>query len=115
MGDGGDSNLGGGEGALGGGGEGEMGIWLVETVMWRVMERGIWGWGSLPILPSKESAGREWMGNWYCRGTQMLWRGGSGGGDLCLFCQARRVLEESGGGIGITGEPTRCSVSVFFS
>ena len=30
---GGDSNLRGGEGALGGGGEGEMGIWLVETVM----------------------------------------------------------------------------------
>ena len=78
----GDGNLGGGEGALGGGGEGdlgEMGIWLVETVMWRVVERGIWGWGSLPISPSKESAGREWTGNWYCRGTQTLWRGGSGG------------------------------------
>ena len=25
------------------------------------------------------------------------WRWGSGGGDLCLFCQARRVLGESGG------------------
>ena len=44
----------------------------------------------------------------------MLWRGGSGGGDLCLFCQARRVLGDSGGGIGIAGEPT-LSVSVFFS
>ena len=44
----GDGNLRGGEGALGGGGEGdlgEMGIWLVETVMWRVVERGIWGVG----------------------------------------------------------------------
>ena len=60
---------------------GEMGIWVVETVMWRVVERGIWG----------------------------------GGGDLCLFCQARRVVGESGGGIGIAGEPTHCSVSVFFS
>ena len=38
-----------------------------------------------------------------------------GGGDLCLFRQARRVLGESGGGIGITGEPACCSVSVFFS
>ena len=43
---GGDSNLGGGEGDLGvveRGIWGEMGIWVVETVMWRVMERGIWG------------------------------------------------------------------------
>ena len=37
-----------------------------------VVERGIWGWGSLPILPSKESSGREWRGNWYCRGTRIL-------------------------------------------
>ena len=79
---GGDSNLGGGEGGLGvveRGIWGEMGIWLVETVMWRVVERGMWGWGSLPILPSMESCGREWRGNWYCRGTWRLWRGGSGG------------------------------------
>ena len=51
---------------------GEMGIWVVETVMWRVVERGIWG------------------------------------GDLCLFSQARRVVGESGGGIGIAGEPAHC-------
>ena len=115
---GGDSNLGGREGFWGvveRGIWGEMGIWLVETVMWRVVERGMWGWGSLPISPSMESCGREWRGNWYCRGTQMLWRGDLGGGDLCLFCQARRVVGESGGGIGITGEPTCCSVFVFFS
>ena len=31
-----------------------------------------------------------------------------GGGDLCLFRQARRVLGESGGGIGIAGEPRGC-------
>ena len=41
--------------------------------------------------------------------------GDLGGGDVCLFRQARRVVGESGGGIGITGEPARCSVSVFFS
>ena len=76
---------------------GEMGIWVVETVMWRVVERGIWGWGSLPILPSKESCGRKWRGNWCCRGTRMLWRGGCGGGDVCLFRQVRRVVGESGG------------------
>ena len=68
---------GGGEGDLGdcgeGGdghlksGEGDMGV--VETVMWKVVEREICGW------------------------------------DLCLFCQERRVLGESGGGIGIAGEP----------
>ena len=41
--------------------------------------------------------------------------GDLGGGDLCLFCQARRVLGESGGGIGIAGEAAPCTVSVFFS
>ena len=107
---GGDGNLWGGEGDLGGDGDLGGGDCDVEG-----RERGIWGWGSLPIFPSKESCGREWRGNWYCRGTCMLWKGGSGGGDLCLFCQARRVLGESGGGIGIAGEPAHCSVSVFFS
>ena len=35
--------------------------------------------------------------------------GDLGGGDLCLFCQAKRVVGESGGGgIGIAGEPTHC-------
>ena len=41
--------------------------------------------------------------------------GDLGDGDLCLFPKARTVLGESGGGIGITGEATHCSVSVFFS
>ena len=104
---------------MGDGVEKRMGIWG-ETVIWGV-ERGIWGetviWGVE-------------------RGLWGWWRGGSGGdgdlvggdcdveghregdlggGDLCLFCQARRVLGESGGGIGITGEPAHCSLSVFFS
>ena len=34
--------------------------------------------------------------------------------DFCLVFQRRRVCGESGGGIGITGEPARCTVSVFF-
>ena len=34
--------------------------------------------------------------------------GNLGGGDVCLFCQAMRVLGESGGGIGIAGEPRCC-------
>ena len=34
--------------------------------------------------------------------------GDVGGGDLCLFHQARRVLGESGQGIGIAGEPRCC-------
>ena len=76
-----------------------MGIWG-ETVIWGV-ERGIWGWW---IGGSRGRWGFGWWRLW-CGG---LWRGGSGGGDLCLFCQARRVLRESGGGIGIAGEPTRC-------
>ena len=38
--------------------------------------------------------------------------GDLGGGDLYLFCQARRVVGESGGGIGIVGEPIRCGEAV---
>ena len=34
--------------------------------------------------------------------------GDVGGGDLCLFCKAWRVVGESGGGIGIAGEPGGC-------
>ena len=37
-------------------------------------EGDLGGWGSLPISPSKESTGRELMGNWYCRGARTLWR-----------------------------------------
>ena len=49
----GDGNLGGREGALGvveRGRWGEMGIWLVETVMWRVVERGILRGGDLCLF-----------------------------------------------------------------
>ena len=45
---GGDGDLGVGEGDLGVGEReiwGEMGIWVVETVMWRVVKRRIWGVG----------------------------------------------------------------------
>ena len=35
-------------------------------------EGDLGGGGSLPISPSKESCGREWRGNWYCRGTCTL-------------------------------------------
>ena len=75
-------------------------IWGVERGLWGVVERGIWGE----------------MGIWLVE--TVMWRvmeRGMGGGDLCLFRQARRVLGESGQGIGIAGEPAHCSVSVFFS
>ena len=84
---------------------GEMGIWVVETVMWRVVERGIWGWGSLPILPSKESSGREWRGNWYCRGTRMLWRGGSWGWGSLPILSSKESSGRKWRLIGIAGNP----------
>ena len=91
MGDGGrerDRDLGGGDRNLGVKKE----IWRVETGIWGWKwgsgggdgdleggdgDRGggkgdLGGWGSLPISPSKENSGREWRGNWYCRGTHML-------------------------------------------
>ena len=116
---GGDSNLGGGEGSLGvveSGIWGEMGIWLVETVMWRVVERGMWGGGDLCLFcQAWRVVGESGGGIGIAGEPRGCGEGDVGGGDLCLFCQARRVVGESGGGIGITGEPARCSVSVFFS
>ena len=47
-------------------------------------------------------------------GDGVVGDGDVGGGDFCLFFQRRRASLESGGGIGITGEPARCTVSVFF-
>ena len=79
---------------------GEMVIWGMERVVWGVVQRGIWGE----------------MGIWLVEtDVEGCGEGDLEGGDLCLFCQARRVVGESGGGIGITGEPAHCSVSVFFS
>ena len=52
------------------------------------------------------------------RGTGIwgvLERGVWGVGIFAYFGQARRVVGESGGGIGIAGEPACFSVSVFFS
>ena len=78
MGDGGgerDRDLGGGgEGGLWG--DGDLGCGDCDV---KGSGEGSGGWGSLPILQSKESCGREWRGNWYCRGTHTLWRGGSRG------------------------------------
>ena len=113
-----DSNRGGGEGSDGGGeGDlGEMGIWLVETVMWRVVERGMWGVGIFAYFAKHGELWEKVERELVLQGSpEVVERGIWGGGDLCLFRQARRVVGESAGGIGITGEPTCCSVFVFFS
>ena len=81
-----------------------MGIWG-ETVIWGV-ERGLWG-----VVESDLGGDGDLVGG-DCD-VEGCGEGDLGGGDLCLFCQAWRVLGESGGGIGITGEPARCSVCVF--
>ena len=49
--------------------------------------------------------GEREMGIWVVEGRG---EGDLGGRDLYLFHQERRVLGESGGGIGITGEPRCC-------
>ena len=61
------------------------------TGIWGV-ERGLWG-------------GDGDLGGGDCY-VEDRGEGDLGGGDLCLFCQVRRVVGESGGGIGIAGEPT---------
>ena len=83
-----------------------MGIWG-ETVIWGG-EGALGGGGEGDLGGDGDLVGGD------CD-VEGHGEGDLGGGDLCLFCQARRVLGESGGGIGITGEPARCSVSVFFS
>ena len=50
----------------------------------------------------------EGHGDGDLRGWGSLPTRGSGGWGYCLFRQARRVLGESGGGIGIGGEPGGC-------
>ena len=96
-------------GGCGGGGEGEMGIWLVETVMWRVVERGMWGVGIFAYFAKHGELWERVEGELALQGNpEVVGRGIWGGGDLCLFCQAWRVVGESGGGIGIAGEPGGC-------
>ena len=76
-----------------------MGIWG-EMVIWGV-ERGIGG--------SREGdlGGDGDLGGGDCD-VEGHGEGDLGSKDLCLFSQARRAVGESGGGIGIAGEPTRC-------
>ena len=50
------------------------------------------------------------LGIWVVEGCG---EGDLGARDLCLFCQERRVLGESGGGIGITGEPRCCGEGIW--
>ena len=58
-----------------------------------MVERGIWGEMGIWVVETDVEGHGE---------------GDLGGGDLCLFSQARRVVGESGGGIGIAGEPAHC-------
>ena len=84
--------------------------------MWRVVERGMWGVGIFAYFTKHGELWERVEGELVLQGNpEVMERGDLGGGDLCLFCQAWRVVGESGGGIGITGEPACCSVSVFFS
>ena len=74
-----------------------MGIWG-EAVMSGVERGGLGGGGEGDL-------GGD--GDLVCGDCDVEGRGDGdlGGGDLCLFRQARRVPGESGGGIGIAGEP----------
>ena len=93
----------------------EMGMWVVETVMWRVVEGGSGGGDLCLFSQARRVVGESGGGIGIAGETACCGEGDLGGGGLCLFSQARRVLEESGEGIGIAGEPAHCSVTVFFS
>ena len=95
---GGDGDLGDGDCDVEGSGEGNLGVGIFayfakQGELWKRVE------GELVLQGNPHACGE----------------GDVGGEDVCLFRQARRVVGESGGGIGIAGEPTHCSVSVFFS
>ena len=96
-----------------------MGIWgdAVMSGVERVVERGIWGGdgdlGGRGNVGGGEGGGEGDMGgdgDLVCGDCDVEGRGDRdlGGADLCLFRQARRVPGESGGGIGIAGEPGGC-------
>ena len=93
------------------------GLNLMVVLTWeREVERGIGIWGETVVWGWRGGSGGWWRGG---SGGDGDLDGGNcdveghgeddlGGGDLCLFSQARRVVGESGGGIGIAGEPARC-------
>ena len=116
---GGDGNLGGGEGGLGGGGEGVLegdGDLVGGDCDVEGCGEGDVGVGIFAYFAKHGELWERVEGELVLQGNlELVERGILGGGDLCLFRQARRVVGESGGGIGITGEPAHCSVSVFFS
>ena len=111
--------LGGGEWALGGGEEGELGVdgdLVGGDCGVEGCAEGDLGVGFFAYFAKQGECWERVDRKLVLQGNpDFVERGIWGGEDLCLFRQARRVLGESGGGIGITGEPARCSVSVFFS
>ena len=114
----GDSNLGGGEGGLGGDGEGDLGgdgDLVSGDCDVEGCGEGDVGVGIFAYFAKHRELWGRVEGELVLQGNLEVVERGIGDGDLCLFCQARRVVGESGGGIGITGEPAHCSVSVFFS
>ena len=92
------------------------GLNLTVVLTWeREAERGtgilgemvIWGWRGGSGGGGEGEMGE--MGIWVVEtDVEARGEGDLGGGDLCLFSQARRVVGESGGGIGIAGEPAHC-------
>ena len=100
-GSGGDGDLGGIEGEMG-----EMGMWVVETVMWRVMERGIWGWGSLPIFTKQGEFWERVEGELVLQGNpHVVERGIWGMGIFAYFAKQGELWERVEGELVLQGNP----------
>ena len=106
---GGDGNLGDGEGALRGGGEGDLGdlgIWLVETVMWRVVERGIWGVGIFAYFAKQGECWERVDGELVLQGNlDIVERGIWGVGIFAYFTKQEEFWERVEGELVLQGNP----------
>ena len=106
---GGDSNLGGGEGGLGVVERGicrEMGIWLVETVMWRVVERGMWGVGIFAYFTKHGELWERVEGELVLQGNpEVVERGIWGVGIFAYFAKQGELWERVEGELVLQGNP----------
>ena len=105
MGDGGGER----DGDLGGGGEGEMGemgIWMVETVMWRVVERGIWGVGIFAYFAKQGELWERVEGELVLQGNpHIVERGMWVVGMFAYFAKQGELWERVEGELVLQGNP----------
>ena len=115
---GGDGNVGAREGGVRGGGEGDLGgdgNLVGGDCDVEGCEEGDVGVGIFAYFAKHGELWERVEGELVLQGNPKVVERGIWGVGIFAYFAKQGELWESGGGIGITGEPARCSVSVFFS